>query len=199
MHILYNWLISSLIIIFAVLIMPGMWVMNTVPFVEEALAFGALNASLRPALEFLSVPIRLGILQIFALLTSLGLVIWTSALIPGFYVRGWWLAIIFVALLSGTNAFLGSRPERDWAAYLSKRFFLAAARSLEELGKLQDLEMHVLLGQGKRYLECAAAAFHAHHIHRPAVRVDDRFGYGQPQASPAVIVSAGSSGAIEAF
>ncbi len=107
---------------FTAAIVPGIEITGTNP-VHSALALGAaalvlgfLNAVVRPLLIFFTLPLTIVTLGLSVLVLN-GLLLWfTSSIVKGFQVHGFWAALlgtIIMAIISGVlNAFVRDRRER---------------------------------------------------------------------------------------
>jgi len=82
-------------------ILPGLiWVSGWRPAFFAALLLGFVNAIIRPILILLTLPLTLLTLGFFLLVIN-GLLLWlVAALVKGFYVNGFWGAVIGSVLIS---------------------------------------------------------------------------------------------------
>lgn len=102
MKIFLQWLISTLAILIAAYLIPGVTV--TLPgAIIAAVVLGALNLFIRPILLVLTLPINILTLGLFSLVINALLVMLASALVPGFVVTGFWIALLFALVLSIIN------------------------------------------------------------------------------------------------
>ena len=93
-----------------------------VPCFPAAATLGILNAFLRPLLILLTLPINILTLGLFTFLINALMLKIVSEIIPGFYVYGFWTAILG-ALIIGTvswllNAFVGGRGRVERTSYI---------------------------------------------------------------------------------
>ena len=65
-----------------------------------ALVLGLINTLLKPIITFIAFPINLLTFGLFTLVINAGLVLLASDMVPGFEVEGFWVAVLFGALLS---------------------------------------------------------------------------------------------------
>jgi len=86
-------------------ILPGITVISLGSAVAAAIILGIANAVVRPILQFLSIPLTLLTFGLFYFVVNGAMVMLTSGLVPGFYVNGWWTAIIAAAIISAANSF----------------------------------------------------------------------------------------------
>jgi putative membrane protein len=94
-------------------IVPGIHAGSTVTVVVAALVLGLINAIVRPVLLVLTLPLTLVTLGLFLFVLN-ALCLWlTSAIVPGFEVRGFWAAffgaLIVSALSWAVNGFVSDR------------------------------------------------------------------------------------------
>jgi putative membrane protein len=110
-----GFLLRSLLTMLAVLVtahvVPGIAVDGWVPALGAAIVLGLLNAVLRPLLLVLTCPFILLTFGLFIFVVNAVLLTLTSALIPGFYVAGFWSAVfgsIVISIISGVlNLLIG--------------------------------------------------------------------------------------------
>jgi putative membrane protein len=105
MSFLVRLLVNAVALWIATQIVPGVTYSGDVgPFLVVAFVFGAVNATIRPALKILTFPIILLTLGIFALVVN-GLMLWLTSAISdalgiGFHVRGFFSAFIGALVVS---------------------------------------------------------------------------------------------------
>jgi len=100
MGILLNWLITTLAVLVAAYLLPGVTVRNFFTGLLTALVLGLVNAILRPILVILTFPLTLLTLGLFIFVINALLVLLTSAIVPGFEVRSFGWALLFSLLFS---------------------------------------------------------------------------------------------------
>ena len=106
MRILIHVLVSSLAVFVTGRILPGVSIDSFGTAVAVAVVLGLVNATLRPLLLLLTLPINLLTLGLFTFVIIGGLVQLTSALVPGFHVANFWWALAFALVLAAINSFL---------------------------------------------------------------------------------------------
>jgi putative membrane protein len=106
MGILVNWLVTTLAVLIAAYILPGVTVRNFLAGLLAALVLGLINAILRPVLVILTLPLTLVTLGLFIFVINALLVLLTSAIVPGFEVRSFWWALLFSLLFSVVSLIL---------------------------------------------------------------------------------------------
>jgi putative membrane protein len=102
-------------------IVPGVnYVGSWLPFFGVAVIFGAVNATIRPVARFLTFPLIILSLGLFALVVN-GLMLWLTSLFStalgfGFHVRGFWAAFFGALVISLVStmlwAFVGQDDKR---------------------------------------------------------------------------------------
>ncbi len=124
-------LVNALAIWLATEIVPGIETRSATTVAVAAVVLGLVNAVVRPVLLILTLPLTLVTLGLFLFVLN-ALCFWlTSAVVPGFEVRGFWsafgAALIVSALSWVVNGFVSDRgrvaiitardqPPRDWRA-----------------------------------------------------------------------------------
>jgi len=105
--------VNALAIWLATEIVPGIEARGVTAVVVAALVLGLVNAIVRPVLLVLTLPLTLVTLGLFLFVLN-ALCLWlTSAVVPGFDVRGFWPAfwgaLIVSALSWAVNGFVSDR------------------------------------------------------------------------------------------
>jgi len=103
MKILIKIIISTVSILVAAYLIPGVIVDALLTAVIVAIVLGVLNAFVRPVLVFLTLPINLGL---FTFVINASLVYVTAMLVPGFELSTIWIALLFAVVTSLINSFL---------------------------------------------------------------------------------------------
>jgi len=106
-------LVNAVSIWLATEVVPGIEAGGTVTVIVAALVLGLINALVRPVLLVLTLPLTLVTLGLFLFVLN-ALCLWlTSAIVPGFEVRGFWAAfwgaLIVSALSWAVNGFVSDR------------------------------------------------------------------------------------------
>ena len=102
MKLFFHWLIAALAIGIASYIVPCVSV-TLVGALIAAIVLGALNLFIRPILLLLTLPINIITLGLFSLVINACLVLLASYVVPGFYVSGFWTALLFALVLAIVN------------------------------------------------------------------------------------------------
>jgi putative membrane protein len=106
-------LVNALAIWLATEIVPGIEARSATTVLVAALVLGIINAVVRPILLVLTLPLTLVTLGLFLFVLN-ALCLWlTSAVVPGFDVRGFWAAfwgaLLVSALSWAVNGFVSDR------------------------------------------------------------------------------------------
>jgi len=120
--VLLRWLVLTVAVLIASWLLDGIYVTGLFPAFLAAATLGILNAFLRPLLILLTLPINILTLGLFTFLINALMLKIVSEIIPGFYVYGFWTAVLG-ALIIGTvswllNAFVGGRGRVERTAYI---------------------------------------------------------------------------------
>lgn len=106
MNILVKILFSSIAVIIASWLLPGIYVEGFVTAVIVAVLLSLLNAYVKPLLILLTIPLTMFTLGIFLLVINALIILIADAIVPGFVVDTFWWALIFSLLLTLINALL---------------------------------------------------------------------------------------------
>jgi putative membrane protein len=118
MSFIVNWLIAALAIIIAAYVLPGVSVAGFTAALITALALGLINALIKPVLTALTLPLNVATLGLFSFVINALLIMFASAVIPGFVVNGFWWALLFSLVLALVNyAFSEIRDEPEVSAF----------------------------------------------------------------------------------
>ncbi len=102
-HFIFRWAITTVAILIATRLIPGIRVDGTGASIGASLLLGIMNAFIRPILLLLSAPLILFTLGLFILFINALLLWWVPTFVPGFTVDGFgsafWGALI-VSLVS---------------------------------------------------------------------------------------------------
>ncbi|MCK9352464.1 MAG: phage holin family protein [Candidatus Paceibacterota bacterium] len=97
--------LHTLAIMIASYIIPGVTVPNWFTALVLAVVLGILNTFLKPILIFLTLPVTILTLGLFALVINTALILLATLIVPGFAVAGFFTAFIFGIVLFFINAF----------------------------------------------------------------------------------------------
>src|ERR1017187_8163061 len=110
MRMLLNWVLSALAVWIVSRVVPGIYVSGPL-----AVVIGFINATVGVVLKILTFPLTLVTLGLFWLVINALMLKFTSALVPGFQVRGFFAAFVGAIVLSLVNMVL------KWLVYPSDR------------------------------------------------------------------------------
>lgn len=118
MKILLKTLVTSLAVFFAAYVLPGVYLKGFPSAVVVAAVLGLLNAFLKPFLILLTIPVTLFSFGLFLLVINAFIILIADALLPGFSVESFWIALFFTVIVSVVSAVLeaiadhyGHKPE----------------------------------------------------------------------------------------
>lgn len=97
---LVRWLVNALALYLTALLLPGMRLQGLWSTLLAALILGIVNAVLRPLLIVLTLPLNVLTLGLFTFVVNAALLLLTSALVPGFVIRGFGWAVVGAVVLS---------------------------------------------------------------------------------------------------
>jgi len=101
-----TWLATALSLLVVDLVVPGVDIATFPAAIIAAVAIGLVNASVKPILSTLTLPLNFVSLGTFSLVVN-GLCFWLASLfVPGFAVRGLVALILGPVILSFVNTFL---------------------------------------------------------------------------------------------
>ena len=106
MQLFFHWIVSTLAIILAAYLLPGVTVTLTGAIVL-AVVLGLINIVLKPIITILTLPINIITLGLFSLVVNGLLIMLAAMVVPGFTVVGFWWAVLFAVLLSLINLLFG--------------------------------------------------------------------------------------------
>lgn len=96
--------------VFALLIVeylvPGFVLKDIWTAVVAAVVFGLVNTFIKPVLQIIAFPITILTLGVGAFLVNVLLLWGTSRVVPGFYIAGFWTAVVASIVLSLVTWFL---------------------------------------------------------------------------------------------
>ncbi len=116
MKIIIHWFLSALAIIITAYLLPtkAIFVQSFFVALVVAVVLGFLNSIIRPILVILTLPIQILTLGLFTLVINAALVMLTSNIVSGFYVKSFWWALLFSLVLSLVGAIINRfEPKKD--------------------------------------------------------------------------------------
>ncbi|MCD4788527.1 MAG: phage holin family protein [Bacteroidales bacterium] len=102
-------LLTAVIVIITAYLLPGVHVRDFLSAIIVAFILALLNGFLKPVLVFLTIPITILTLGLFLLVINAVIILIASSLVSGFYVEGFWWALLFSLIMSLISYLLGIR------------------------------------------------------------------------------------------
>lgn len=99
-------ILSAVAVIIVSYLLPGVYIDDFFTAVILALVLAILNALVKPILIIFTIPLTVFTLGLFLLVINAIIILFADSLVSGFYVDGFWWALIFSILLSITNSLL---------------------------------------------------------------------------------------------
>ncbi|MBV6644590.1 MAG: phage holin family protein [Cyclobacteriaceae bacterium] len=106
-------ILSSVAVLVVAYLLPGVEVNSFFTAFVLAIVLSFLNYTVKPILIVLTIPITVVTLGLFLLVINALVVLLADSLISGFYVDGFWWALVFSLLLSLTNSLLTDLSGKD--------------------------------------------------------------------------------------
>lgn len=103
-QLLMNWLVAALAVGITAYLLPGVVVTGFFAALVTALVLGIINATLRPLIILLTLPLNILTLGLFTFVINAALVLLVGRIVPGFEVAGFWWAVLFSLVLMIVNA-----------------------------------------------------------------------------------------------
>jgi putative membrane protein len=114
MNLLIRLLLSAVgILIAAMLLKSGVHVENYGTAFIAAAVLALLNATIRPLLIILTIPVTIFTLGLFLLVINALMVMLASSIIDGFYVDNFWYALFFGLIVSVINSIFTAQGRRQ--------------------------------------------------------------------------------------
>ena len=101
---LIHWIVSALFLYVLSFLFRGIVIDNALAAIAAAIVLGLINATIKPVLQIISLPITFMTLGLFYLVINGLLLMLVSALVPGFHVTGFGTAFFAAIILSILNA-----------------------------------------------------------------------------------------------
>ena len=101
MSFLLSLILGTIAVFVSAYILPGVKIDGWTTALILAIVLGIINATIRPILLILTLPINILTFVIIALCVMLA-----SAIVPGFHVDGFWWAMAFGVVLAIVNSFI---------------------------------------------------------------------------------------------
>jgi len=101
--VLISWVISAVFLYVLSFLFRGITIDSVFAALIAAVVLGLINATIKPILQFISLPITILSLGIFYLVINGLMLMLVSALVPGFHITGFWTAFFAAIVLSLLN------------------------------------------------------------------------------------------------
>lgn len=108
MKFLIKILVTSLAVLFTAYLLPGVTVADYTTAILVAVVIALLNTFLKPILIILTIPVTVLTLGFFLLVINAFIILFASELVKGFFVNGFWWALLFSIILSVVTSVLES-------------------------------------------------------------------------------------------
>ncbi|MGE5820599.1 MAG: phage holin family protein [Deltaproteobacteria bacterium] len=108
MSLIVHWLISTASLIIVAYLIPGIEIRGLGAALIAAIVIGLVNATIGFILKILTLPLTVVTLGLFWLVINALMLQLAAALVPGFYVSGFWSAFFGAIILSLVNMVLRS-------------------------------------------------------------------------------------------
>lgn len=105
-------LVTAFIVVALSNFLPGAHIYNYMTGIWVAITIGLLNLLIKPLLIIFTLPVTILTLGLFLFVINAIVIMIASSLISGFYVDGFWWALVFSILLSVCQSFLFAAFEK---------------------------------------------------------------------------------------
>lgn len=103
MRLLVSLVLNGLLVYLTAYMLAGVYVDGFLMAILVGAVLGLINATIRPIITLLTLPITIVTLGLFLIIINAAMVLLTDWLLPGFEVAGWWSAIFFSIVLALLN------------------------------------------------------------------------------------------------
>lgn len=107
MNIIIKFLLNGLAVVLTAYLLPGVDVTDYWTALIVALVLSIANVVVKPILIILTIPITVVTLGLFLLVINAIIILMADYLVDGFYVDGFWWALLFSLILSLFNSMFG--------------------------------------------------------------------------------------------
>jgi len=105
MQLIIQLILSTIAVLVVGYIIPGVTVSGWIAALSVAVVLGVLNTFLRPVLLFLTFPVTVLTLGLFALVINTCIILLAAYIVPGFHIQSFWSALLFGVFFFVVNAF----------------------------------------------------------------------------------------------
>jgi len=109
---LTHWIVSAIFLYVLSFLFHGIVIESALAAFIAAIVLGLINATLKPVLQFISLPITFLTLGLFYLIINGLMLMLVSSLVPGFHVNGFGTAFFASIVLSILNAVFVKKDEK---------------------------------------------------------------------------------------
>ena len=113
MNLIIRLIISTLAVLITSYLLPGVHVDSFMTAVTVAIVLGCLNILIKPLLILLSLPAVILSVGLLLIVINTFIILLTDSLVDGFYVNGFWWALIFSIVLSMVTSILNLIKKTD--------------------------------------------------------------------------------------
>ena len=113
MNLLIRLIISTLSILVASYVLPGVYVDSFVTAMIVAIVLGCLNIFIKPFLILFSLPAVIFTLGLFLIVINTFIILITDSLIDGFHVNSFWWALLFSLVMWIVSSALNMIKQED--------------------------------------------------------------------------------------
>jgi len=108
LQIILSLVLNAVALIVTAYIVPGFAVADFTAALLAAIVLGVVNTFIKPILSFITAPLTIVTLGLFAFVVNAVVLFLVSAVVPGFTINGWVPAILGAIVLSIAGAVLNS-------------------------------------------------------------------------------------------
>ncbi len=116
MNLFIKIIISSLAVFLTAYLLPGVSVDTYITAIWVAIVLALLNGFLKPLLVIFTIPVTVVTLGLFLLVINAVIILLADNFVDGFYVSGFWWALLFSLVLSVITSLmesLGGKPKKQ--------------------------------------------------------------------------------------
>ena len=113
MNFIIKLIISTLAVLSASYVLPGVYIENFLTAVIVAVVLGCLNVLVKPLLILLSLPAVILTFGLFLVVINTFMIMLTDKLVDGFIVDGFWHALLFGFVMAIITSILNAIKKRD--------------------------------------------------------------------------------------
>lgn len=113
MNLIIKLIISTLSVLVAAYVLPGVYVNSFLTAMVVAIVLGCLNIFVKPLLILFSLPAVIFTFGLFLLVINTIIILITDALIDGFHINSFWKALLFSLVMWVVSSVLNMIKEDD--------------------------------------------------------------------------------------